>query len=530
MSHSDTLSSITALCKRRGFIYPSSDLYGGLNGFWDYGPLGTALKSNLRDAWWHAMVDSSPNGPDGRPVSILGLDSAVILHAAVWKASGHTEGFHDALVDCRETQSRYRADHLACFPVADDDGTEGWVALVVGDDLESRLQRRLSEIGRRAERAPRLLSATPVPYTALPAQDLARTLGPDARLLGSLTAPRSFNLMLKTSVGAMQDSESTAYLRPETAQGIFVNFKNVVDSSRARLPFGIAQVGKAFRNEITPRNFIFRSREFEQMELEWFCDAKSAPMWHDYWVEQRERWWKSVGIADTHLRRRAHGRDELAHYSSACTDIEFAYPFSHGGYGELEGIANRGDYDLRRHQDCSRQRLTYVDPVRGERLLPHVIEPSAGLTRGVLAVLCDAYRCDESRPSRETLHLAPHIAPVKLGVFPLTSDPQQQAMAEGIFSHLRTRYASQLDAKQSIGKRYARMDEIGTPLCITVDAKSACEGTVTVRDRDTCAQERVSTHCLEGYLDARLGLARRTLSQTLVDAEVAFAAADTQEA
>jgi glycyl-tRNA synthetase len=507
----NTMSKLVSLSKRRGFVFPSSEIYGGMNGFWDYGPNGTALKNNIRDAWWRSMVTCPPRGPDGKPLQIFGLDSSIILNPSVWKASGHTEGFHDEMVDCKQSKIRYRADHLLCaelFTVTDTGHAGvGWVSIVDGDDAISRLKKRSSELGRLlGVKISGVGTEETRSYAELP--DVVRHLviGPDATCPGTLTAPRAFNLMLSTSIGALQGAETTAYLRPETAQGIFINFKNVLDASNARIPFGIAQVGKAFRNEITPRNFIFRSREFEQMELEWFCEPETSQMWFEYWVNARREWWRSLGIGEGNIILRPHERDELAHYSVACTDVEYSYPFSQGGFGELEGIAHRGDFDLRQHQEHSATKLSYVDQVAGKTYLPHVIEPSCGLTRAVLAVLCDAYHFDDSRPSPETLRLSPQLASVKVGIFPLINKNGMPEMAEKIYLFLREKYVVQLDVKQSIGKRYAKMDEIGTPLCVTVDSESVSDGTVTVRHRDSCAQERVAADRLEEYLDDHLGL------------------------
>lgn len=479
-----------------------------MNGFWDYGPLGTALKNNIRDAWWSSMVGCPPVGPDGKPLQILGLDSSIILNSAVWKASGHIEGFHDELVDCKESKVRYRADHLLCLKMTCGDMPAlGWLGILDGEDVEERLQKRVAALNKKLGMrffVPGLNDA--IPYSELPESERSSVIGPDASKMGTLTIPRAFNLMMPTSVGAMQDSEAIAYLRPETAQGIFINFRNVLDTSQAKLPFGIAQVGKAFRNEITPRNFIFRSREFEQMELEWFCTPETSKMWFDYWVEQRHLWWRSIGVNGDNILLRVHDKQELSHYSTACTDVEYRYPFSQGGFGELEGIAHRGDFDLRQHQTHSKQKIQYVDQINGGSYFPHVIEPSCGLTRAVLAVLCDAYHYDENRPSPEILRFSPKLAPIKVGIFPLMAKDGMLEMAHRIHLYLRDRFTTYLDAKQSIGKRYAKMDEIGTPFCVTVDTISQSDGSVTVRHRDTCEQTRVSIDKLEDYLTEHLQL------------------------
>lgn len=509
-SDTDIMSRLVSLCKRRGLIFASSEIYGGMNGFWDYGPLGAALKNNIRDAWWRSMVECPPLGPDGSPLSILGLDSSIILNPTVWKASGHTEGFHDELVDCKESKMRYRADHLLCFKLIPANRPEeilGWAAVLDGDDLEEKVKSRVNELGRKLGQKLTLPAIVDgIPYSGMAVEERTKVIGPDVSQPGSLTEPRAFNLMLSTSIGALQSSDSIAYLRPETAQGIFINFKNVLDACRTKVPFGIAQVGKAFRNEITPRNFIFRSREFEQMELEWFCEPESSNMWFEFWVEQRRQWWKSLGVRDENISLRAHDKNELSHYSTACTDIEYRYPFSQGGFGELEGIAHRGDFDLTQHQEFSKTKMSYFDQVTNSAYLPHVIEPSSGLTRAVLAVLCDAYHYDESRPSPELLRLSPELAPIKVGIFPLVNKDGMPEMAEKIYLYLRQSYVCQLDVKQSIGKRYARMDEVGTPLCITIDGESVSEGSVTVRHRDTGTQDRISADKLEEFLADKLGL------------------------
>ncbi|NDG05037.1 MAG: glycine--tRNA ligase, partial [Alphaproteobacteria bacterium] len=334
----------------------------------------------------------------------------------------------------------------------------------------------------------------------LPVDARMHAIGPDAVDAGTLTEPRPFNLMFHTYLGAIQTEENKAYLRPETAQGIFLNFKNVLDTSRVRPPFGIAQVGKSFRNEVTPRNFIFRTREFEQMEMEFFCPPNESQMWFEYWVNARMQWWQNMGLSRDNLLRRDHEKDELSHYSTATSDIEFKYPFTDPHFGELEGVAHRGDYDLTQHQTHSKQKLEYFDAETNTRYLPHVIEPAAGLTRGVLAVLCDAYRVDESRASPEWLKIKPALAPIKLGIFPLVAKDGMPEMAEKIYNNLRGQYTAQFDAKQSIGKRYARMDEAGTPFCLTIDGDSLTANDVTVRHRDTAQQERVGVDRLREYL------------------------------
>ena len=372
-----------ALCKRRGFIFQASDIYGGINGFWDYGPLGAQLKKNLRDAWWQDVVLHPCNGlagPDGKPVEMVPLDTCIIQHPKVWVASGHTETFNDPMVDCRETKARYRFDHVMVYAPADGRDTDKPYFAFLSDTPSEAKQRK------KAEKA--FGDVKVVPLAAVPRERWARVLAPEAEKVGSLTEPRAFNLMFRTYVGATATEDDVAYLRPETAQGIFIQFRNVLDSSRVRMPFGIAQTGKAFRNEVTPRNFTFRSREFEQMEIEFFCHPDEARDWYGFWRDQRMAWWRSVGLAGENLRLREQTADELAHYAkegAGVCDVEYRFPFTDPGYGELEGIAHRADFDLATHQRHSKARLDVFDPARGEvnadgtrkgeRYLPHVIEP-----------------------------------------------------------------------------------------------------------------------------------------------------------
>jgi glycyl-tRNA synthetase len=508
------MSRIVSLCKRRGYIFPASEIYGGLNGFWDFGPLGAQLKNNLRDAWWRDMVTVAPLGPDGKPVSIVGLDSAIIQHPQTWVASGHVGGFADLMSDCRETKQRYRADHILVYEIAwqNKQGEIARLALgYIGEDeplavLVKRAQKLINKTGGgkilTGETEP--LGAGR-PLTTLSAAERQQVIAPDAETAGSLTEPRPFNLMFETYAGVFQTEENKVYLRPETAQGIFLNFKAVLDSCRVRPPFGIAQIGKSFRNEVTPRNFIFRSREFEQMEMEFFCPPEDSAQWHEYWIETRRQWWLDQGLGSDDLRRRDHDQDELSHYSSATADLEYRYPFTAPDFGELEGIAHRGDFDLTQHQKHSKTKLEYFDQDHQRHYLPHVIEPAAGLTRGVLALLCAAYRYDESRPATEWLCLKPSLAPVKLGIFPLVNKDGMPEVAEKLFLDLRQKYIAQFDAKQAIGKRYARMDEIGTPYCVTIDGDTLSGGQVTVRERDTAQQERVDISRMQDYLAAKLG-------------------------
>lgn len=496
------MKDVVALCKRRGFIFAASDIYGGINGFWDYGPLGVELKNNLRDLWWTAMVKCPPIGPDGHPVDIVGLDSSIIQNPRTWEASGHVGGFSDPMVDCKETKLRYRADHLDVLVPINNEGP--WLAVPQGDETGTT-QSRLKKFGKgRSEGA-----FTRKALVDIPVEDYAHIIGPDAKGAGTLTEPKQFNLMFHTFIGATAGDENKAYLRPETAQGIFLNFKNVLDSSRVRIPFGIAQVGKAFRNEVNPRNFIFRSREFEQMEMEWFCHPDEAKQWRDFWFTERVKFWKGLGISEASLRLRNHDQDELSHYAKAgygTADIEYKFPFTAPDFGELEGIAHRCDFDLTQHQKHSNTKLEYLNPVTNERFMPHVIEPAAGLTRGVLALICEAYTIDPNRPSGVYLNFHPSVAPVKAAILPLIGKDAQLDLAQKIYMDLRRDFFVELDVKQNIGKRYARQDEIGTPFCFTVDEQSLQDQTVTVRHRNTMQQERVAVANIKAYMAEKMAL------------------------
>lgn len=495
------MKEIVALCKRRGFIFPASDIYGGLNGFWDYGPLGVELKNNLRDLWWKSMVITPPLGPDGHPLQIVGVDSAIIQNPKAWVASGHVGGFSDPMVDCRETKKRYRADHLVILKPKDGKGP--WVAVMEDDD--EFLEKRLKKVAKGKTAA----DFDSENLTQVPFDQYVHILAPDAKEVGTLTEPREFNLMFETFIGAMQSDDSKAYLRPETAQGIFLNYKNVLDSSRVRIPFGIAQIGKAFRNEVNPRNFIFRSREFEQMELEWFCHPDEAKMWRDFWFEERQKFWHKAGLSDANLQMRDHEADELSHYAKegyGTADIEYRFPFTAPGFGELEGIAHRCDFDLTQHQEHSGQKLEYMDPEDNKnRYIPHVIEPASGLTRGVLALLCEAYTVDPERPSGVYLNFEPKMAPKKAAILPLTAKDGHPDKAEKLYMRLREEFVVDLDIKQNIGKRYARQDEIGTPYCFTIDNQTLEDDTVTVRERNTMSQERIGMDHVQSYLREKIG-------------------------
>lgn len=515
------MKDIVALCKRRGFIFQASEIYGGINGFWDYGPLGVELKNNVRDQWWKSMVTCPPIGPDGLPVDIVGLDSAIIQNPEVWVASGHVGGFTDPMVDCKETKLRYRADHIIIYVQnSPDKSDENFLipAFIEGTD-ENDIERKLKKLNT-SPRSRDLSNYEAIPLTEIDKwsfsnEDMGRLhlrkssdfelkikkeniVGPDTKTPNTLTEPKAFNLLFESKTGATQDQ--TVYLRGETAQGIFINYKNVLDSSRVRVPFGIAQVGKAFRNEVNPRNFIFRSREFEQMEMEWFCHPSEAKKWFDFWVEQRKAWWEKIGLKSDDILMRPHDADELVFYSQQTYDIEYRFPFTAPGFGELEGIAYRTDYDLTQHQTHSKTKLEYMDPVTNEKYLPHVIEPAAGLTRGVLALLCEAYTVDPNRPSGMYMNFHPALAPKKAAILPLTAKDEHPVIATKLYLALREEFAVDLDIKQNIGKRYARQDEIGTPYCFTIDNDTVSDGTVTVRERNTMAQERIHLDNVAEYL------------------------------
>jgi glycyl-tRNA synthetase len=552
VSDATVMDKIVSLCKRRGFIYPASEIYGGINGFWDYGPLGVLLKNNIRDSWWRAMVECPPIGPDGHPIEMVGLDSAIIQHPKTWVASGHVGGFADPMSTCRQCKRLFRSDHVPemlreaewvkSFTTAlgksgldgmvefDADFPEGdattaallrWsrkegkklapgLALVRNFPATLETMRKSVQAGNAQPLAGRMLTITVEALLRAAARPSASEppVVPCPNCGGDLTEPRQFNLMFESHAGAVQDDASKVYLRPETAQGIFLNYKNVLDTTRVKIPFGVAQIGKSFRNEVTPRNFVFRSREFEQMEMEWFCHPDESKTWFEFWKAERMRWWRSLGVSETNLRFRDHEQDELSHYSKMTVDIEYKYPFTAPDYGELEGIAHRGSFDLTQHQQHSGQKLDYFDQelqlklkAQGvpdeeikarSRYIPNVIEPASGLTRGVLLLLCEGYAEDASRASPTYLKFDPKVAPVKLGIFPLVNKDGLPEIAEKLYTELRTQFMCEFDPKQSIGKRYARMDEIGTPFCVTVDGQTLEDQTVTLRYRDTAAQERVA--------------------------------------
>jgi len=544
------MDKLVALCKRRGFIFQSSEIYGGINGFWDYGPLGCEIKRLIKEAWWHDMVLHPPAGPDGRDLAMVGLDCAIIMNPRVWEASGHVGGFADPMVECQNCNGRFRVDQLAPMylmptDVGDTISTEEAMAMFRADP-SGAVCRWVGEIGeyeagkdlgarhtliKNAIRA-RKIRFEPAPvhpwnlclvitddgrkyyiHTLPVGADQVREGDPCPRCTAPLSKPRQFNLMLKTHIGALEDSSSLAYFRPETAQGIFVNYRNVLDTTRVKIPFGIAQMGKAFRNEINPRNYTFRSREFEQMEIEFFCHEKDSMTWWEFWRDVRIDWYKKLGLAGQRLRPRNQTEKELAHYSKACTDIEYLFPFADEPQ-ELEGVAHRGCFDLTQHQQHSGKDMSYFDDETRERFIPTVVEPSAGADRATLAFLCEAYSVDESRPSPEIMRFSPRLAPIKAAVFPLVNRDSMPERAERIYRAIRQRWPAQFDAKQSIGKRYARMDEAGTPFCITIDGQTLADGTVTVRDRDDGSQVRVHEEQVVRFLEERLSGALARLNET----------------
>lgn len=501
--YSVSMDALASLCKRRGFIFQTSEIYGGLNGFWDYGPLGVELKRNIKESWWKATVQSREN--------VVGLDSAIIMHPKVWEASGHIGNFKDPMVDCRETKSRYRADQLLVFKHK----TNAAALMFAYPEDEEAPEKKVKKIakGNTAD-----YESVPLATIALDAYD--KLVGPDTDKPGTLTEPRSFNLMFKTFVGPMEDSSNVAWLRPETAQGIFAQFANVLSVSRQKVPFGIAQIGKAFRNEINPRNYTFRSREFEQMELEFFIKPGTDAEQHEYWVSERLKWYSKVGLPEGRMHRDVHEKDKLAHYASACTDILYDFPF---GTQELEGIAARGNFDLTQHQNASGKSLEYFDEETKEKFLPHVVEPSAGVDRIALALLCEAYReewipkegpvltaepgkqAPEGYEARTVLRFAPCIAPYKVAVFPLLKNKEELVgKAREVFEKLNDRWNCFYDHAGAIGRRYRRQDEIGTPCGVTIDFQTLEDNTVTLRDRDTMQQIRVSIDELERIIEERV--------------------------
>ncbi|MEE6282381.1 glycine--tRNA ligase [Georgenia sp. MJ170] len=452
------LDSVINLAKRRGFVFPAGEIYGGTRSAWDYGPLGVELKENIKRQWWRHMVTSRDD--------VVGLDSSIVLPRQVWVASGHVGVFSDPLTECLSCHKRYRADQM------------------------------MEEFEEKKGRAPE--------------GGLAEIPCPSCGTRGEWTEPRDFNMMLKTYLGPVEDESGMAYLRPETAQGIFVNFANVMSSARKKPPFGIGQVGKSFRNEITPGNFIFRTREFEQMEMEFFVEPGTDEEWHQYWIDQRTAWYTDLGIARDNLRHYEHPAEKRSHYSTRTVDIEYRFQFAGSEWGELEGIANRTDFDLKAHSEHSGQDLSYFDQAKNERWVPYVIEPSAGLTRSLMAFLVEAYTEDEAPNTkggvdkRTVLKLDPRLAPVKAAVLPLSRNEKLSPVARDLAAELRKNWNVDFDDAGAVGRRYRRQDEIGTPYCITVDFDTRDDQAVTVRDRDTMNQERIGLTQVSGYLAQRL--------------------------
>ncbi|WP_319462949.1 glycine--tRNA ligase [Micromonospora sp. RTP1Z1] len=453
----DRIDAVVSLAKRRGFVFPSSEIYGGTRSAWDYGPLGVELKENVRRQWWKTMVQQRDD--------VVGLDSAVILARQVWEASGHIAEFVDPLTECQSCHKRFRADHLE-------------------EAFEAKHGR--------------------------PPVSLSEINCPNCGNKGTFTEPKMFNGLMKTYLGPVESEEGMHYLRPETAQGIFVNYKNVETAARKKPPFGIAQTGKSFRNEITPGNFIFRTREFEQMEMEFFVEPGSDEQWHDYWLQERWNWYLDLGLSAENLRLYEHPKEKLSHYSKRTVDIEYRFQFGGSEFAELEGIANRTDFDLSTHSKHSGVDLSYFDQTKNERWIPYVIEPAAGLTRAVLAFLLEAYDEDEAPNTkggvdkRTVMRFDPRLAPVKVAVLPLSRNEALSPKAKGLAADLRKRWVVEFDDSQAIGRRYRRQDEIGTPFCVTVDFDTLDDDAVTVRNRDTMAQERVSLDQVERYLIERL--------------------------
>ncbi|MFH1614679.1 MAG: glycine--tRNA ligase [Planctomycetota bacterium] len=492
MARITKLDDIVALCKRRGFIFQSSEIYGGLASCYDYGPLGVELKNNVKKAWWKATVQMRDD--------VVGLDCSILMHPLVWKASGHADKFADLIAECKKCNARTRVDHLE-------------------DKGAGLVEEHTEHIS--------IDSVQAKPH------DLTTKVCPNCGTVGRFTDPMPFRLMFETQMGANVDDSMTMYLRPETAQGIFANFRNVLDTTRIKIPFGIAQIGKSFRNEVTTKAFIFRTREFEQAELEFFCKPGTDEQWYEHWKQVRFDWYTSLGIKKENLRFRRHDPDELAHYAKGCVDVEYRFPFGSGDWQELEGIANRTDFDLRQHQrgirtlndwyrnngelakinlkdeaeDYTSGPLSYFDDEQKARYIPYVIEPSAGIDRSTLAFLVDAYDEEEVRgEKRNLLRFHPALAPIKTAVFPLVKKDGMPEIARSIYNDLKGRFTCYYDEKNAVGRRYRRQDEAGTPFCVTVDGQTKEDSTVTVRDRDSMEQIRVSTDKLLGYLREKLDI------------------------
>ena len=545
------MAKFAKFCKDTGFIFQSSEIYGGINGFWDYGPLGVELKKNIKDAWWQDMVRNPPPGPDGDEIRMVGLDCSIIMNPAVWVASGHAGGFADPMVDCLKCKKRFRADKIYFAPIIRPTaGTEDWKAdLDLGyltteaNDLVQasvELHNRFAKIARKQRMGDDITVGPIFPVSSF--YGMSNMSGklpcPDQICEGTLTEPRAFNLMFESHAGPIASDDNKVYLRPETAQGIFVNYRNVLNSTRLKLPFGIAQVGKAFRNEINPRNFIFRSREFEQMEIEFFCHPNESMKWYQYWRDLRKRWYSTLGIKSDNLVPREQGKEELAHYSIGTTDIEYMFPFSEEPQ-ELEGVAHRGSFDLEAHAKASGKAddLAYFDEekwnndsqtmatrsfkewLKGSpsaeeiakyKFTPHVIEPSAGADRFALAVLTEAYSEEEltdgkgQKDTRVVMKFHPRLAPIKAAIFPLVNKDGMPEIALKLYRSLKPYFNVFFDDKGAVGRRYRRQDEIGTPFCITIDGDTAKDDTVTIRDRDTLLQRRVKLADVKGEIEKKL--------------------------
>jgi glycyl-tRNA synthetase len=488
------LDDIVSLCKRRGFIFQSSEIYGGLASCYDYGPLGVELKNNIKRAWWKHVVQMRDD--------VVGLDASILMHPLIWKASGHADKFADLVSECKKCNTRTRVDHL--------------------QDSENNT-KKAEEHAEHVD----------VEREASKEYDLSNKVCPNCGTVGQFTAPMPFKLMFETQMGANVEDSMTMYLRPETAQGIFANFRNVLDTTRVKIPFGIAQIGKSFRNEVTTKAFIFRTREFEQAELEFFCEPGTDEQWYEHWKQQRCNWYLNLGMKKENVRFRDHEKDELAHYAKACVDVEYRFPFGSGDWQELEGIANRTDYDLRQHQrgmrtlnrwfesgkdltkialmdeaeDYQSGPLSYFDEEKKKRYIPYVIEPSAGMDRSTLAFLVDAYDEEEVRgETRNLLRFHPTLAPIKVGIFPLVKKEGMPEIARSIYDDLKKRFNCFYDEKGAVGRRYRRQDEAGTPLCVTVDGQTLEDQTVTVRERDSMEQVRIATAQLRTYLCDKLDL------------------------
>jgi glycyl-tRNA synthetase len=486
------LDDIVSLCKRRGFIFQSSEIYGGLASCYDYGPLGVELKNNVKKAWWKQVVQMRDD--------VVGIDCSILMHPLIWKASGHTDQFADLVAECKKCNTRTRVDHLK-------------------DKQNDSAEEHTEHVALAAAVAG--------------AHDLSKKVCPACQAVGNFTEPMPFKLMFETQMGANVDDSMTLFLRPETAQGIFANFRNVLDTTRVKIPFGIAQIGKSFRNEVTTKAFIFRTREFEQAELEFFCEPGTDEKWFEHWKEQRFNWYLNLGIKKENLRFREHDKDELAHYAKGCVDVEYKFPFGSGDWQELEGIANRTDYDLRQHQrgmrtlnawyetkgdmskiklkeeaeDYLKGPLSYFDEEKKARYIPYVIEPSAGMDRSTLAFLVDAYDEEEVRgEQRNLLRFSSAIAPIKAGIFPLVNKDGMPEIARKIYDDLKGYFKCYYDAKGAVGRRYRRQDEAGTPFCITVDGQTIQDQTVTIRERDSMEQIRLATDQLKAYLREKLDM------------------------